>query len=388
MAIDSMSESCLFQLEKYFNSNPYREYTMNRPYIPMSAHSNRVNKSSSMTFRQLINNQKNSLTLDRIAYKLRIKSDLNVNTSRESYQHEHYHTNSPMNDAFNLIPRSATTKTFIRQPTAVTRTTNSIKTLVNNEINGIEGNAVHVGTLDDLIKQFHREEIRLIHHPTEYLDNLSTYTANNRLITGRITPKTPSFLSERIIKQPQALTEYHFMAPTLPRTASQVNRYRLKERRNNNIDHTLSTDQYSFKRQSTAMTSHDKRIQESREKALLHTSKQLCTCNKLTIIDPFNSEENQSTLPLTKYIFPPLRSSGYLKKKSIDDIPHSIPLLMKKKQDIQKCPKNSLDSMDHISADIDEHSHVLNDRNKSITTSTDLDDDLPNPPNTRINVNL
>jgi hypothetical protein len=352
MTIDSMSESCLFQLEKYFSSNPYREYAMNRPYIPISARSNRVNKSSSIAFHQLIEDRKTPLTLDRSAYKLHVKSNLNIDTQRDTHRHGHYHTNSPVND---FISRSATTKTFLRQQTAATRTTNSMKTIGNDEINGIEGNAVRVGTLNDLIKQFHREETRLIHQPIEYVDNMSFSTTTNRLI------------NERTIKQPQALKEYHFNGPTLPRTTSQINQCRLKEKVNNN------NDQYLSKRQSTVITSREK---------------QLSICNKFTIIDPFNSEDNQLTLPSVRYIFPPIRPLGYFTKKSIDDIRNSPPSLIKKEHQRKKRSKYSLDSIDQISPDIEENSPNTN---KSLTNSTDLDDyddDLQNPPNTRINIDL
>jgi len=362
MTLDSMSESCFFQLEKYFNSNPYREYTMNRPYIPLSPRSNRINKSSSsssIAFHQLIKNQKTPLTLDRNAYKLHVKSNLNIDTLRENHRHGHYHTNTPVNDTLNVISRSATTKTFIRQPTATTR-----KTIGTDDINGIEGNAVRVGTLNDLIKQFHREETRLIHQPSEYLDNMSFSTTTNRLNNER-----PSiFSTERTIKQPQALTEYHFNAPALPRTTSQINRYRLKEKVNNH------NDQYSSKqRQSTVMTSREK---------------QLCICNKLTIIDPFNLEDKQITLPSVRYIFPPIRPLGYFTKKSIDDIQNSTPLFIKKKHERKKQSKSSLDSIHRMSPDNEENSPVLNDNNKSRTNSIELDDDLKNPPNTMINIDL
>jgi len=370
MTLDSMSESCLYQLERYFNSNPYREYAMNKPYVPVSGRSNRVNKSSSIVFNQLINNEKKPSTLDRNIYKLRIKSDLNVDPSRHSY----LHTNSPMNDTLNFIPRPVTTKTSLRQPTATTRITKSTKPLNNENFNGIEGNSVHVGTLDDLINQFHREEIRLIQHPIDYLGNVSSHTINERL---------PSFSSARTIKQPQALTEYHLKVPISPRTASQGNRYRLKEKRNKN------PNQYLSKRQLTTINSHDKQIQESHEKTLFHTEKQLCICNKLTIIDPFNSEQTRPILRSTKYIFPAIRPIGYFTRRSIDNTQNSTSLFIRKKSDKKKLSKYSFDLIDQLSRTADETSQVFNDiNNKSLTTLSDLNDDYETPQNTTVNLDF
>jgi len=358
MAVDSMSDSYLFQFEKYLDSNPYREYVMNRPYVRLSAHSNRLHKPSSIVFQQFINNQKNPLILDRIAYKLRIKSDLNVDTQREPLRHEHYHTNSPVNDSINLPTRAATTKTYLRQPTAATRTTNSMKTVVTDEFNGIEGNAVRVGTLNDLIRHFHQEEIRLIHRPTDDLDNLSNCTTNNRLMKER---KTPAFASKRILKRPQTLTEYRFKIPPSLRTE-----YR-----------TRLTDQYSLKQQSI-----DKLIQKSRAKTSFHTEKQI---SKLTIIDPFNFE---GQVPSSHYIFPPARPFGYLTRKSFDDTPRLTSVPLRKKQPIKKLPKSPLNSLEQLSTDTDRTPKSLTEIRKSNTTLADLDDELDNPPNTIVNMNM
>src|SRR5690349_21320665 len=115
MAFDTMSDSALFQLEKYFNSNPYREYAMNKPYIPkstpLSAHSHRLNRQNKSTFHQLIDNENNRLTLDRITYKLRMKSDLNVNNLQETHSRHHRnfhsqtksHSNSNHKDKFRVV---------------------------------------------------------------------------------------------------------------------------------------------------------------------------------------------------------------------------------------------------------------------------------------------
>jgi hypothetical protein len=396
MAVDTMNEASHFRFEKYLNSNPYREYAMNKPYMPKSiavpSHSNRL-KSSFIAFHPLMNNQKDSSTLDRATYKLRMKSKLNVDTQRETptphrlprryYYQRQSHTNTSVNDKFSIITPS--TKTLTRQPTALTRTTNSI----NTNVNGIEGNAVRVRTLNDLISQ-----LPLIDNPTESSDNTSTFISTKPVINERITPKLSSFSSERIAKQPQALTEYHFDAPP-----SQTHRYRKKDE----IVSPPLIDQYrqrfnSLERQATVISSHDKRIQESRDKISLHTEKQICICNKLTIIDPFNSEQNPLISPLLKkpsaiYIFPPLRPPGYFTRKPTDDSLRSTPKKkygMKIKQ--QELSPDSLDSIDQISIDEDddddESLHVFNITNKSRASLIDVNDDLRNPPNTRVNVDL
>ncbi|CAF1091320.1 unnamed protein product [Rotaria sordida] len=427
MAFDSMSESCLFDLEKYLHSNPYRQYSMKKSNvskkIPISAHSQRFNyqnKPSVVAFHQLINNRKNSLTLDRIEYKLRMKSDLNVDTLRNTpirCRRKHYdslhhqlqnHTNININQTLNILPSSATTKSYRRQPTAITMTTNSTKTLINDEFNGIEGNAVHVGTLNDLIKQCHHEEYRLYHRAIEYLDNKSNSIQNNRLINEHTISKPTVLSSERIIKQPQALTVYHFNAPTLPHTSlsSQTYQYRMKEKLNNIDLPLLKNQQYrqrssSLERQSTAMSSRDKRIQDSREKILMHTEKQVCNCNKLTIIDPFISEQQQqqheTIIPLAKqpsarYIFPPVRPFGYFTRKSIDNILPSTPSSIKQKYKIkknhQKIIKGSLESLNQAPSDDDDNSQLFNDTIKSMISSSDFDEDLQNPPNIKISFDL
>jgi hypothetical protein len=364
MALDSMSDSCLFQLERYFDSHPYRDYTMNRPYASVSAHSNRLYKPSSKVFQQFINNQKNPLILDRIAYKLRIKSDLNVDTQREYLPHEHYHNNSPVNDLVNLPVRSATTRTYHRQPTAVTRTTQqSMKTVANDRLNGVEGNAVHVGTLNDLIRHFHREEIRLNHRPVNDLNNRSNSTNNNRLVKEC---KTPAFASERTIKRPQTLTEYRFKVPSssLPRTPRP----------------SLSglTTQNSLKQSLLS-----KRLPKPRAKTAFHTEKQV---SKLTITDPYNSNEH---IPSSHYLFPPVRPFGYFTRKPLDDSRYLISKLLKKqKPEIKKLHQSLANSIDEFSIDPDHTPRSLGKVHKSNTNLSDGDDDLNNPPNTIVNMNI
>ena len=414
MVFDSLSESGFFELEKYLNTNPYREYAMSKPYVPksvpISAHSNRLHnkkKSSLVALHQLLTNRKGSLTLDRVTYKLRMKSDLNVDTLRNtptcrsqnhpdhSHGKSHNHTNSNVNDRNSSIPPSSVTKTYTRQPTAITT-----KTVVHDKFHGIQGNAVHVGTLSDLIKQSHHEELRLFRRSIECLDKLSTCVPNNRLNNERPVSKPSSWTPERTLKQPQALTEYQFNVPVLPRTPSQVHRYRTKEKVYSANPPRLN-DQRSnlLERQSTAMTSHDKRIQQSREKTLSHIEKQVCACNKLTIIDPFYSEQNEITLPLSKqassrYIFPPVRPFGYFTKKSTDDILHLSPIAFKPKYQIpkkqQQLTKDSFESLDQVPIDDgdDDNSQLINVMVKSSASLTDLEDDSQNPPNAKIDFDL
>ncbi|CAF1957124.1 unnamed protein product [Rotaria magnacalcarata] len=425
MVFDSMSESALFEFAQYLNTNPYREHEIKKSsthkIIPASANPQRLNHkntSSTATYNQLINNRKNSFTLDRIAYKLRMKSDLNVDTLRDTPLHSrrNYYeslsnksqnnSNPNIHEAVNVVSSSATTRTYPRQPTAVTRTTNTMKTLVNEEINGIEGSAVHVGTLDDLIKQSHHEEFRIYHRAVEFLDNASSYLQNNRLINERSTLKSTLFSAERIQRKPQALTVYHFNAPNVSRTSSQqsqTNRHRMKEKLNN-IDLPLITTQHnnhqtnSLERQRTLMSSRHKRIQESREKILMHTEKQVCNCNKLTIRDPFNSEQQQQTIvsltkqPSVRYIFPPVRPFGYFTRKSLDSLPCATSLSTKHKLAIKKkrpqISKGSFESLNQGVSDDDDNSQVFNDTIKSLVSFSDADDDSQSPPSTRINFDL
>jgi hypothetical protein len=451
MSLDSLSESSLVRLEQYLNSNPYREYSMHKPYFPKPSqtpiHTTRLipqQQSSIVAFHELIDNQKNSLTLDRLAYKLRMKSDLNIDTLRETHirrrYHQHYHpqpteqTHSRTNatDTSSSILPSTTTKTYPRRRTSITMSTNTMKTLLNDELNGIEGSAVRVGTLNDLIKRFHRAEFRLVRRPADYLDSASTYLSSNISTNDRSLTTKPHHhqqQQERPIKQPQALTEYRFNAPTFSSTSSRTSRepiihpnliyqYRTRERNHNNdlpliAQYPIDTPEQqrprlnsliTQERQPTVMSLHDKRIQELREKSLMRTEKQLCVCNKLTIVDPFNSnfEQYDSTLPplqqsqqpSVNYIFPPIRPFGYLTKKSTDDTqqlswtqsssqrPMKKPGTKKK----HKIIKNSLDSLNKTETnDEDDSSQILNDTIKSMVSLTDFDDDIYNR---TINVDL
>jgi len=397
MPRNPLNESDSFHYEQYLNSNPYREFAINKQHfpetIPISSHSNRLNPRNQSTlnaFDQLINNPKDSLTLNRNTYKLRIKSDLNIDTLKEIHlpQLRYYHridnhTNSNNNHTFNTIPLSSRTKPVPRQPIPINMTTDLKKTIINNKLNGIRGNALRVEKLDDLIKQTDNIESRLIHRPTEYLDNSLTSLANNRSINDHTLSK--SFSLERPIKQPQILTEYQYNIPTLSRTPSQAYRYRIKEKINN-------IDQYgqrfnSFEQQSSFMNSHDLRIKESHEKP----GKQLYVCNKLNINDSLNAEPTDTVSPLSKqplprFIIPFARPVGHFTSKSTDDLPRLAPLQIKTKHETKsKEQKIRKESFEQVSTYDEESLPYFNNTIKSVMSFTDLDDDLRNPPNTRIN---
>ncbi|CAF3451158.1 unnamed protein product [Rotaria socialis] len=170
------------------------------------------------------------------------------------------------------------------------------------------------------------------------------------------------------------------------------------------------------------MSSHDKRVQELREKSLMRTEKQLCVCNKLTIVDPFNNsfEQNEASLPhlqqqhhhhhsqqqqpAANYIFPPVRPFGYFTKKSTttnDDAQQSAwspppPLRIRKKPDQKKrqrkMSKNSSDSFDKIDRiegnDDNNNSQLFNDTVKSMVSLTDIDDELNNTINSVIHIDI
>ena len=342
MALDTMSDSCLFQLENYFKSNPYREQGMTtRPYIPRSAHSNRLTLPIDSFFPQ----RKNPLTFDRLAYKLRIKSDLNVETLRESHHlHAHYHTNSP-----NMEPRPTPRKVLPLSHRQMTASTIRTRQTSNGQrdIHGIEGNAVHVGTLNDLIRHFHQEEIRLIHHNSDYSDNLSTYTSNNRS-TMASSERPPAFAVQRSMKQARPLTEYHFPDPRPSRTTLKISRLPSKLQLN-----SKRTDNNFLSKQNPTPPS-----------------------TRLTILDPFSAKNIPPLVPSNGYIFPPMRAFGYYTRKTPDELPAYTPSLFRRRTDMKRLPRNSLESLGQLSTITDEKSQVL----------TEVDDDLSNPPNTRINV--
>lgn len=317
-----MSDSCLFQLEEYFDTHPHRESGMGkRPPVPRSAHSHR----STIPFESLFSNRKTPIKLDRFEYKLRIKSDLNVDLFREYHPREPCHTNSPITE-----PRPTPRKLPHRQATATTRTSN---TIVPREIHGIEGNAVHVGTLNDLIKHFRREEIRLIHQNDESMDNRSTTTTT--------TERPLAFAAKPPIKRVRPLTEYRFPDPQLTEINSKIS-----------SQHSSSKSQLNSKRTG---------------RVILGSRKAIPSSNRLTILDPFNSKHIPALVPSNGYIFPRMRAFGFYTRKTSDDILAYPPTLVRRRTDMKRILRNSLESLEPLS------------------TITDLDDSLCNPPNTRIN---
>lgn len=418
MLFDSLSESAVFEFAQFANPTSARERDIDKlsghRTIPISANTHRLDnrkRPSAVAIRQLINNQKSSFTVDRIAYKLRMKSDLNVDTIREKpvrpirtqdslrYKSQN-NSNSNIHEASNPVPSSATTRSHRRQPTAVTMATNSKKTVVNDEINGIEGSAVHVGTLDDLIKQSHQEEFRIYNRAAEFLDSAAAFLQSNRLLGERVSSKPTLFSAERIVKQPQPLTVFHFHAPIISRTSAHTNQNRMKEK-TNNIDFPLITHQYnhrsnSLERQQTAISSRFKRIQESRAKILTHTEKQICNCSKLTIRDPFNYEQSTTMSPLVnqfsaRYIFPPVRPFGYFTRKSLENIPSATSSSKNRRYVTSKrqpITKGSFESLNQGISDDDENSPFFNDTIKSMVSLSDADENSQSLPSPRVNFDL
>ena len=454
MTLDSLRESGLVQLEQYLNSNPYREYSMHKPYFPKtylnappSHRSLGQQNSSLMAYHELMDNHKDPIALDRLAYKLRMKSDLNIDTLRETHvrrRHRHYHPhttrsqpagNSNTSDTLSSVPASVSTKTYGRQPTSITVSTNTMKTLIHDDLAGIEGNAVRVGTLDDLIKHFRRTEFRGIRRPVEYPDNASSDLSTN----DRTGNSKAHYHQERPVKHPQALTEYRFNAPTFPTTPTQgcrdpslhqglIYQYRTRERLHQPDlpllpNRPLITSEHHRQRmnslviqerQPVAMSSRDKRIQELREKSLMRTEKQVCVCNKLTIVDPFSSNGEHAEAsnlpqlhpvppPSVQYLFPPVRPFGYFTKKppaNTDDAQQGVwtppPVIQRKKLRLkkkkgEKFSKVSLDSLDKIAHDEtlidDEDSQIFNETIQSMVSLTDLEEEAAARNNT-INVHL
>lgn len=378
MTFDSVSEWSLLQSERHFRVYPYRDRSSvddpfaSKVHLASPRSSQRVppsKQSTSTAWHQLFHDQKAPATLDRPTYKLRMKSDLNVKTLKDTdLRRRHRHPRIPPSAA-------PSTRPYTRQPTALTLTSQTMKSVVvddDEEFYGIEGNAVRVGTLDDLIKQFRRAEFQLVHRPHEHFNSTSTFFSQN----------FPT--KERLIKQAQALTEYQIPLPNASHrrdvTHPPVDLLPPLVDRHRPSVVSPSTPPL---RQSTAVSLGEKR------------EKPICVCNKLTIVDPFNSpsEQNDAGLALgqpisTSYIFPPIRSSGYFTKKHLEE-PPPVPRkrrLKKKKKNRTKMLELSLESFSID--DDDDESHALSETMKSMVSLATSEDDLVNPPNTMINSHL
>ena len=372
MSLDSLRESKLLQLEQYLNSNPYREYSMSKPYLPktflMTLHSHRLMQEEPEAYHALngmINLRKDSTTLDRIAYKLRMKSDLNIDTLRDTRfrpRHRSHHEQNSARAAPSKNHRHAqTTNASDGAPSSIT----IVKTPRSETVKGIEGSAVRVGTLEDLIKQYRHTEARLARQPIEHLDNRSIHLSSTVPIPDRgLVPKTHA-VQERSVRQVQSMTEYHFdasqfPASTLPHQRSSMvhraaaRRSRTRERLNSSelaldsqrspstpdVHPQRSNSPLIHERPLLHLSARRRRIQESREKSLMRMEKQPCVCNKLTIVDPFNTPMEQSSCSLPRlqpplsssvqYLFPPVRAFGYFTRKLnslTDDLPPFVPTL-------------------------------------------------------------
>ena len=426
MSLDSFRESKLLQLEQYLNSNPYREYSMSKPYLPRTflttLHSHRLMQEEPEAFlalNGLMNLRKDSTTLDRIAYKLRMKSDLNIDTLRDTRsrpRHRSHHEHNPSHAPPSKTHRHAkTTTSSDGAPSSIT----NVKTPRSEAVSGIEGNAVRVGTLEDLIKQYRRTETRLARHPVEHLDNPSIHFSSTLPSHDRSPISKTQGVQERAVRQAQSMTEYHFNAPLFPapnlphqrrpmvHRAMAAHRSRTRERLNSgdlalDSSRSPSTPELHPQRSNSPLiherpllylSSKDRRIQESREKSLMRMEKQPCVCSKLTIVDPFNTPMEQSACSLPRlqpplsssvqYLFPPVRAFGYYTRKLnslTDEIPPFVPTspprtkkAMANKPVPSELTGDSLEVLDGINIDEDGESQGFCEASKSITSSHDSD---------------
>ncbi|CAF0876583.1 unnamed protein product [Didymodactylos carnosus] len=390
-AVADSLESNLSQMEQYLSTNPYREYAMHRPYLPSNKslsslvqttgtfkrlNNNAITTKLSSTYHELIDNRK-PIVLDRLTYKLRMKSNLNVNNLNES-KSNHYN-----NDLLHQLTTLKTSRTMHHAPTIISATTTNTNTMPSMKLNSssndqstsdimVQANAMHVGTLDDLIKQFRRAEYKIIKRP-----DLNSASTNQSSIS---TKQSASERTKHKLSQP--LTEYQLNVPLSsgnyqrsPTTILDNNsgktinayykddmhqgvvyHYRTRERTDygfqlpNEIQHTrtpVPSYQQSTERlhdsEVNRKINNDKRIKNAREKVENRNEKKVCICNKLTIIDPFHNlnvddvDDGQLPhlkhhVPSVRYIFPPVRPFGYFtrKKQSTDDDNMTPPPLLPK----------------------------------------------------------
>lgn len=378
MTFDSLSEPAFLHAERSFRSYPYRDASLDEPYLRTSQ-SQRVHptkQSSARTLHQFFRDHKAPVTFDRLTYKMRMKSDLQVKTLRDpDLRHYHRHRSQHSNERTpQRIPPAQSGRSATRQPTANTLTSQTVKSISDDELRGIEGNAVHVGTLDDIIKQFHRTEIHLIHQPLEPFQSHSAYFSSQYVAHERPIIKAQT---ERIVKQAQAPTEYRFPIPSptmhrprpIPQPPPTIEEYHRP---------SLSSPVTQPERLFTALSLSEKRSQGGREK-------QMCVCNKLTIVDPFNSPPMGNQQTSIGYIFPPIRPSGYFTKKTSEE-PSPLPKKRRAKKKRKKIIKQSSESLDQLSLDDESISQGLDETMKSMVSLATSEEDLINPSNTFINI--
>ncbi|UJR08219.1 hypothetical protein I4U23_012492 [Adineta vaga] len=244
-----------------------------------------------------------------------MKSDLNIDTLPNVH---HRHRRLPIRTNSNVnIPISSSTKAITKQSTNV-----------NEDVKGIEGNAIRIETFPKFRQQFDLPETQFI--------SLS---------------KSHSFIQERPVKQVQALTEYQFSTPTLLRTKKTVDDIDLinqSRQRFNSLEQQRSPDM---------------RRQGSHKKSVTYIDKQIYTCHKLNINDTIHQE---TIIPLSKhpsvnFIFPYMRPCRYLTQLT--------------------SPSNPINSDSF-------KQHTDYNAMQSIRNSIEYDDDLHNPQNTIINFNM
>ncbi|CAF0780788.1 unnamed protein product [Didymodactylos carnosus] len=324
------------------------------------------------TYHELMGNQK-PIALDRFTYKLHIKSNLNINNLNES-KGNHYHHN--LLTQLNSLRGSRTTHRTPTVTSAATNTTVVPNTKLNSSSNDqstadiiVQANTMHVGTLDDLIKQFRNADYKIVKRPDLNIDSTQKSSASNKQTSfDGAKHKLSRPFSEYQMNVPLINGGYHRSITAVLDTNSnkdgmhQTLMYDYQTSEHDDYDFQLPHETHQQRHLSTPVSfsqqlterlydneinyklNIDKRIKNAREKAENRTEKKVCVCHKLTIIDPFHTlnidtDDTQlsylkQNVPSVRYIFPPVRPFGYLtrKKQSTDDDNSTSPSLPSKKK--------------------------------------------------------
>ena len=384
MTLNSSSESNIIRSQREYRLYPPIDESNQNKSVRYSAQT--TNKPPTKGLHQLFIDQKAPVLLDRVSYKLRMKSDLHVKTLKAHDQNSHRHF--PTGIVRSVKTKSASTRSQPRTSASI-----SVKTRDDQEFQGIEGNAVHVGTLDDLIKQFRRAELHLMNRRIDGYRKNSAFISNS-FVNQLERPMTKSS-SDRSIKQAQTITEYRFPLPTARSHRERRQFPLLTVRDQYNILNSprlsihnrtsLTSSMIAHERQSTASQS------KRRNKLDSANEKSPSSYNKLTIIDPFTANADHHEFPnsphqqlTNSFVFPPIRSSGYFTKKLADDTAAlTIPVKPKKHRYKKKKQLRSFESLEQFSTD-DDTSQIFNETMKSMVSLASSDNDLDNPANTLI----
>ncbi|CAF0972992.1 unnamed protein product [Adineta ricciae] len=239
------------------------------------------NKSLLTVFDQLIDNHNRASILDRQTYRLSMKSALNIDTLADTH-HRHrqqaMRTDSNVNVCVPLL-----TKVITQQSTDVND---------NEDLKGIEGNAIRFETLPKLNKYVRANEISL-------------------------PPLSQSHLSarKRPMKQVQVLTEYRFDSPILVHTSSHT-RKQIKD-----IDQSRQRVNSPERQPSSDIHQH-----VSHPKSSTLIDKQLYMCHKLNMNntgykDGVTTVSKHSSI---NFVFPYMRPCHYLRRQSPNNLPRLI----------------------------------------------------------------